>query len=163
MGGAVNLRAGTRADLAAINEVVTAAVMGWPLPDRVKRLALAGYRYGEDDFAVMQFLVAAIPSATSALDGVAAWEPADPRDVPGGVAGAWLLHGLYVRPAAQRRGIGTALLEALLAGARAAGVPGLLVKANRHAADYFRARGLQALAVVDPQRDYPYRYWAALA
>ena len=93
--------------------------------------------------------------------GVAAWEPADPADVPPGFR-ALLLHGLYVRAAQHRRGIGSRLLAAAERAAEQGGFDGLLVKAQPEAEGFFAARGLHRLAVLDPARDYPHRFWKPL-
>lgn len=153
------LRAATAADLDAVNGVIERAVMTWQLPERVKRLAMPSYRYGEQDLAHLHLEVA--DDGTDGIVGVAAWEAADPRDVPAGRRGL-LLHGLYVDPARQRGGVGTALLEAAIAAARAQHYDGLLVKAQADADGFFAACGLQRLAVDNPERDYAHRYWLHL-
>jgi hypothetical protein len=48
-----------------------------------------------------------------------------------------------------------------LTAAREQRFDGLLVKAQSDAVDFFVARGLQRLPVVDPDRDYPHRFWKA--
>lgn len=149
------IRAALLADLPAINAVVERAVMTWKLPKRVKRLALPSYRYHALDLRHQRLLVA---DAGDGIVGVAALEEADPRDLPHPHTGL-LLHGLYVDPAWQRRGIGTRLIAAACAICRETGHDGLLVKAQPDAAAFFQARGMQRLAVKDPDRDYPYRYW----
>ncbi len=153
---AVRLRKAEEADLAALNAVIERAVMTWSLPERVKRLGLATYRYQPHDLAHLYVVVA--EDAGQAIVGVAAWEPAAAREVPPGETGL-LLHGLYVDPAHARRGIGGRLLEAALKAAREQGFGGLLVKAQRDAVDFFAARGMQRLPVEDAARDYPHRFW----
>lgn len=157
---AVRLRAITVADLPAANGVVERAVMTWKLAERVKRLSLPMHRYHPHDFLHMAGVVA--KEAAGVLVGVAVWDAADPRDCPGGERGL-LLHGLYVDPARHRAGIGSRLLDAAAAAARAAGCVGLLVKAQADASGFFAARGLEPLPVIDPARDYPHRYWLPLA
>ena len=156
----LKLRPGTAADLDAVNRVIEAAVMTWDLPERVKRLSLPSYRYQPHDLEHLELLVA--EDSAVGLVGIAAWEPADPKDAPPG-ARALLLHGIYVAPDRQRSGIGARLLEAAAAAARAQGFEGLLVKAQPSAEPFFRARGLEAIPVVDPARDYPHRFWKRLA
>lgn len=130
--------------------------MGWNLPERVKRLSLDSYRYRDHDLEHLQLAVAGNPLGRIA--GVAAWGPAEAGDSPAAKA-ALLLHGLYVAPDSQGRGIGTLLIQEALAAATAAGLDGLLVKAQAQAAGYFRAQGFVHLPVIDSSRDYPYRYW----
>ncbi len=156
----IEIRPARLADLPAINRVVERAVMTWRLPERVKRLALPSYRYHTHDLDHQRMLVAV--AADAAIVGVAALEEADPRDLPAPVP-AQLLHGLYVEPDWQGRGIGTRLLEAALATCRATASDGLLVKAQPDAVGFFQARGLERLPVRDPDRDYPHRYWAPVA
>jgi GNAT superfamily N-acetyltransferase len=144
------------ADLAGIHAIITRAVMGWRLPERVKRLALPTYLYTVADFTHLMLMVAT--DQDGIILGAAAWEPAEGRDVPAGKS-ALLLHGLYVDPPYQGRGIGTQLLAAAVEAAREAGYDGLLVKAQPDAAQYFEAAGLMHLPVVDSGRGYPYKYW----
>ncbi len=153
------LRPVTAADLPAVNRVIERAVMTWTLPERVKRLSLASYRYQPHDLDHLTLVAAELPDI--GIVGVAAWEPAQARDLPPGKS-ALLLHGLYVDPDHQGHGIGSRLLEAAVAAAREAGCDGLLVKAQPDAVDFFAARGMERLAVADPGRDYPHRYWLAV-
>jgi len=90
--------------------------------------------------------------------GVAAWEAAVERDCPRGRRGLQL-HGIYVTPDQQRRGIGARLLSAVAMAARAQGCDGVLVKAQADAEGFFGSQGLQKLPVLQPNRDYPHRYW----
>lgn len=151
----IDLRPAGAGDLEAINAVIEAAVMTWNLPPRVKRLALSSYRYGEADLEAMALQVAI---EGDRVIGIVAWEPADPGDAPGG-ASALLLHGLYVDPGRQGLGVGTRLVEAAEAEARARGLDGLLVKAQRGAEPFFLSRGLLRIPPLDTQRDYPNRLW----
>ena len=153
---AIRLRPATPADLAAINAVIERAVMTWQLPERVKRLALPTYRYHLHDLEHLTIVVA--EHSELSVIGVAAWEPANARDLPAGQTGL-LLHGLYVDPDRQRAGAGSQLLDAALAAAREQGFDGLLVKARPEAEGFFLARGLRPLPVTDAERDYPHRFW----
>lgn len=130
--------------------------MTWKLPERVKRLAVPSYRYHAHDLQHQRMLVADQPDA--GIIGVAALEEADPRDLPSAHNGL-LLHGLYVDPDWQGLGIGTRLIEAAFAACRETGHDGLVVKAQPDAAAFFQGRGMQRMAVKDPDRDYPHRYW----
>lgn len=151
--GHLTLRAATEADLDGINAVVTAAVLSWHLPERVKRLSLPVYRYGTADLNALQVAVA--ETAAGEIVGVAAWEPLDSTGGPADV----LLHGLYVAPRRHGAGIGTRLLEAVLEAVRAAGGRGVMVRAQREAEGFFAARGFQLWA---PGDDAPRRWWRAL-
>jgi GNAT superfamily N-acetyltransferase len=144
-------------DLAAINAVVEAAVMGWALPERVKRLALPAYRYDAGDLEHLVFALAR-SAADGRVLGVAAWEAAAPAICPGGQSGG-LLHGLYVAPESQRAGIGRALVETVLQAAAATGYAGVLVRAQREAEAFFEARGFERLPAGD--KEYAGRYWKA--
>jgi predicted N-acetyltransferase YhbS len=156
----IRLRPAMPADLAAINAVIERAVMTWKLPERVKRLTLPSYRYQPHDLDHLRIVIA--EDAERAVLGVAAWEPANARDLPQGKTGL-LLHGLYVDPAQQRTGVGSRLLEAAISAAGEQGFDGLLVKARPEAEGFFLARGLTQLPVTDAERDYPHRFWKAVA
>jgi predicted N-acetyltransferase YhbS len=154
---AVRLRPATPADLAAINTVIERAVMTWQLPERVKRLAMPSYRYNPHDLEHLKLVVA--ENGEHGVIGIAAWEPANARDLPAGQTGL-LLHGLYVDPDHQRHGIGRQLLAAAVDSARDQSYGGVLIKAQVDAEPFFLAQGLQRIESVDPARDYPHRYWA---
>ena len=154
------LRPAVLGDLDQINALVGRTVMTWSLPERVKRLALPIYHYDPQDMEHLCILVA--EEGAAVLVGVAAWEPADPRDCPQGRRGL-LLHGLYVDPDCQGLGLGSRLLAAAADAAREQGYDGLLVKAQADAVGFFRARGLEPLACEDPDRDYANRFWMDLA
>jgi GNAT superfamily N-acetyltransferase len=156
---AFRLRSAHAADLPALNGVIERAIATWPLPERVIRLTLPSYRYQSHDLAHLHLVVA--EDADGMAVGVAAWEPASPRDLPAGQRGL-LLHGLYVDPVHQHRGVGSQLLDAAATSARTQGLDGVLVKAQTAALAFFKARGLRALPVEDPARDYPHRFWLAV-
>jgi GNAT superfamily N-acetyltransferase len=153
------LRQAQAPDLPAVNGVIERAIATWQLPERVKSLSLPSYRYQTHDLVHLHLVVA--EDADLVLVGVAAWEPANPRDLPTGKRGL-LLHGLYVDPAYQHRGVGSQLLGAAEAAARALGFDGVLVKAQADANAFFEARGLQRVPVEDAARDYPHRFWLAV-
>lgn len=129
--------------------------MRWDLPARVKRLSLSSYLYTEIDLAHFDILVA---EQDSRVVGVAALEDADPSDCPPQQAGL-LLHGLYVEPDWQGRGIGQQLLQAAGQVVHDAGRQGLLVKAHKDAVGFFTSQGLRRLEVEDKNRDYANRFW----
>jgi predicted N-acetyltransferase YhbS len=156
----INLRTADKADLAVINQIIERAVKTWNLPERVKRLALPTYLYTEHDLNHLHIVLA--EDSAAGVIGVAAWEDAAVRDCPKGRRGL-LLHGLYVDPDQQHRGVGTHLLAAAIAAAREQGYDGLLVKVQADAEGFFRSQGLQQLAVADAGRDYANRFWLELA
>lgn len=156
---AVAIRPAQAGDMAALNGVIERAISTWDLPERVKRLSLPSYRYQAHDLEHLHVVVA--EAAAHDIAGVAAWEEANARDLPAGKRGL-LLHGLYVDPAQQHRGIGRRLLDTALDAARAQGFDGLLVKAQADANGFFAARGMRRLPVENPQRDYPHRYWQSV-
>lgn len=152
----MRLRTAGTTDLDGANGVIRRAVMTWNLPERVKRLALPTYLYGDHDLAHLELLLAVDEDDRPV--GIAAWEAADPRDCPGDSRGL-LLHGLYVDPDHQGRGIGARLLAAAAEHARSRGYAGLLVKAQADAVGFFQRQGLRPILVRDPGRDYPNRFW----
>ncbi|WP_026186181.1 GNAT family N-acetyltransferase [Thioalkalivibrio thiocyanodenitrificans] len=149
------LRIASRAELPDINGVIERAVMTWRLPERVKRLSLPLYRYDETDLGHLEVCVA---EDEARIAGVAAWEPAETSDLPADRRGL-LLHGLYVDPERQRRGIGNRLLGACVERARALGLDGVLIKAQSDAEPFFEKQGLERLPVRDESRDYVLRFW----
>lgn len=151
----LRLRSGTQADLLAVNAVVDAAVLSWKLPERVKRLALPSYRYKPHDLDFLELIVAT--DSADHIVAVAAIEQADPADAIDGRR-TLLLHGIYVTPASQQRGIGRALLNAVADAGRQRGYGNLLVKAQTEAEGFFVAQGLEQLLVTDSDRDYPNRF-----
>ena len=134
-------------DLEAINHVVEAAVMNWPMADRVKRLSLPSLKYNETDLAHMVFIVC---EAGHEVIGVAVWDPCRDDNLA-------LLHGLYVLPQAQRRGIGTALIARVLSGAAERHLEAVIVRAERVAVAFFRAQQFQQ---IEPAHDgeYPWQF-----
>jgi GNAT superfamily N-acetyltransferase len=155
----LELRPASDSDLGAVNAVIERAVMTWRLPERVKRLAMPSYRYARFDLKYLHIVV--VEDRAIGIVGVAAWEPAAVHDCPQGCQGLQL-HGIYVEPDQQRRGVGTRLLFAAGAAARQEGYDGLLVKAQADAAGFFRKQGLQEVPLLHPDRDYPHRYWLDL-
>ena len=147
-----------KAHLPDVNALVEQAVMGWNLPERVKRLSLPGYRYDSADLAHQHGLVAR--DAAGRIVGVAVWEAAPDEAVPG-ASDVYRLHGLYVAPTWQRQGIGRRLLEAVIREVCASGADSLVIRAQADAVPFFRAMGLERLPVNDPARDYPNRFHVA--
>ena len=152
----VKIRSPQKQELDAINQVIEAAIMTWDLPERVKRLSLASYRYNELDFKHLSIAIA--EDQQGRIVGVAAWEDTDPRDTPNN-GKALLLHGLYVDPSHHRQGIGSLLLDAAKQAVMQQGYDGLLVKAQEDASEFFLVQGMTRLPVDDPDRHYANRFW----
>ena len=146
-------------DLGTVNAVIERAVMTWKLPERVKRLAMPSYRCTGYDLKYLHIVVA--EDSAIGIVGVAAWEPAAVHDCPQGCRGLQL-HGIYVEPNQQRRGVGARLLSAAGTAARKEAYDGLLVKVQADAEGFFGKQGLQKVPVLHPDRDYPHRFWLDL-
>ncbi len=156
----LDLRMAMGGDLDPVNVVIERAVMTWKLPERVKRLAMPSYRYSGYDLKCLHIVVAV--DSASGIVGVAAWEPAAVHDCPQGRRGIQL-HGIYVDPAHQQRGVGARLLAAAGTAAQEEGCDGPLVKAQADAEGFFGKQGLQKVPLLHPDRDYPHRFWLDLA
>ncbi len=155
---AIDIRAATSADLDAINHVITAAVMTWDLPERVKRLSLPSYYYEEIDLDHFQMLLACIedkPVAVIALEH----ENRAGESMNKGT----LIHGLFVDPEFQRRGIGTYLFKQAEDIARQQAAAGLMVRAQKDAIGFFSTMGMVKLSVSNEKQDYADRYWKQLS
>jgi GNAT superfamily N-acetyltransferase len=152
----IHLRSALKTDLDAVNRIIEAAVMTWNLPARVKRLSLSSYRYSELDFKHLNMVVA--EDSEQNVIGVAAWEPAESKDLPAG-KNALLLHGIYVQPQQHRRGIGHQLFQAAEQVAKENHFDGLLVKAQEDACGFFIAQGMDKLEAEDPARHYAHRFY----
>lgn len=145
-------------DLDALNGVVEAAVMSWQLPERVKRLALPSYRYDEMD---LNYYSLAVAEEDEKIIAIAAWD-SEAHLAKQGSKGL-LLHGIYVQPEYQRRGMGSRLFAAAENAVKESGLDGLLVKAQNDAVEFFLAQGMQKLQAEDQHRDYENRYWKQLS
>lgn len=139
---ALAIRPAQRSDLDAINGVVEAAVMSWPLPAKLKRRALPDFHYHTIDLDVAMLLIA-IGSRSHVL-GVVACEPARLTDNPQ-ERNALLLDGLFIHPDYRDHGIAGHLLDEARALARRQGRDGLLVKVRAEVEDFFRDQGLTPL------------------
>lgn len=154
-----DIRDAREADITSVNEVIAAAIDTWTLPARVKRLALPVYRYTSEDLG---HLTLRVLEQDAGVIAVAAWEPADLRDLPHPGSGI-LLHGMYVHPAYHRRGLATKLLADGARTARAGRHDGILVRAQSGAEGFFTRRGFKRLPVRDEARDYAGRLWSPLS
>lgn len=146
-------------DLPALNQVIAAAIMGWQLPERVKRLSLPSYYYDLADLHHLQIWLAT--DSQGEIHGLAGWEEADAADLPARVRGV-LLHGIYVHPTRQGQGIGQDLLAHIEQLAASKHYPGVLVKAQADAVGFFQQQGYRLLPVEDRVRHYSHRLWKAL-
>jgi predicted N-acetyltransferase YhbS len=152
----IHVRRARADDLDAINRVIEAAVMTWNLPERVKRLSLSSYLYTTLDFKHLDMAVA--EGDEQNIVGVAAWEPADSRDMPAGEM-ALLLHGIYVDPSHHQQGVGSRLFREAERVVLDHPYSGLLVKAQEDAIAFFLAQGMIRLQADDPERHYANRFW----
>jgi N-acetylglutamate synthase-like GNAT family acetyltransferase len=150
----ITIRPANKDDLRSINQVIEKALMTWKLPDRVKRLVLPSYFYDEVDLE--HFLIFVAVEADSII-GVASLDTQSQR-VEGNYS-ALLLHGMFIDPARQRSGIGSQLLEHAENLIREHKVDALIVKVQKDAEEFFKAKGLKKLAVNDPDREYENQYW----
>ncbi|MEE4300189.1 MAG: GNAT family N-acetyltransferase [Pseudomonadales bacterium] len=146
------LRAVGATDLAEINALVVEAITTWPIAAALRERIAPSYCYDAIDLEHMRLFVRG-----DAFEAMIALEAADAADAP--VLPAILLHGIYVRSGAQGRGLGRELVHAALTMTRDEGAAGLLAKAQRNASGFFAALGFEQLAVEDPIRDYPHRWW----
>ena len=155
----ITIRAAQASDLDEINRIISSCVMNWDLPERVKRLSMGSYKYNADDLVHLDIFVA--ESVIGKVVGLAAFEAANASDLPDLKEGL-LLHGLYVDPELQKKGIGKALVEYSVSEVRKRSLDGLLVKAQVDANSYFENQGFEKLPVNNPAKDYPHRWWKSL-
>ena len=130
-------------DLDTVNQIVARSLEGWGLPERVYRMSLRSFLYNAVDTEHMELTVAWSENGTGA--GVAAWEP-DFSSEDSSEHRPILLHGLYVVPTWQGRGVGTRLLDSGVQRALERDFGRIVVKAWRDAEGFFRARGFR----IDP-------------
>jgi GNAT superfamily N-acetyltransferase len=154
----VYCRVAQRDDLAAINQIITDAVMVWPMVERAKRLILPVLCYSENDFDYYKIL---LWIDNQQIVGVAIWDAKRPIETVKGYAK--LLHGLYVAPSSQGQGIGRALMAEVKARVTAsdACLDGLLVKAERVSISFFEHCGLERMTILSME-EYPYQFWQPL-
>ena len=153
----LKIRSANKDDLNTINQVIEMAIKTWKLPERVKRLALPSYHYNEVDLAHYSIVLAEIDGR---IIGVVAWDTAL-HEGPASKK-ALLLHGIYVHPEYQRRGVGKQLFDAAEDAARANKTDGIMVKAQIDAEGFYQSQGLSKLETQLPDQDYAIRYWKPL-
>jgi len=146
----IKIRPANISDLDAINQLIESAIMIWNLPQRVKRLSLSSVTYSEHDFQHYQITVAEI---SNTLTGVLILDHDTYRKEK-----TCLIHGIYVDPEWQKKGIGTRLLKEAETLALAKKSMKILVKAQRDAQDFFIASGMNRIPVEKEQNDYAMRY-----
>ena len=125
----IDIRDAVVTDLPAINTVIDAAIKTWDLPARVIRLSLPSYHYNESDLQHLSMIVA---EQDNCVIAVAAWEKADIYEVDDDINAA-LLHGIYVAPEFQSKGVGRQLFNHVEKVAMKAGYESLIVKAQKQA------------------------------
>lgn len=147
------IRPAQQVDLEDINRVIDAAVMGWDLPERVKRLSLPSYHYTAIDLAHYAIHVAVVDEH---IVGVVAWdkEPYTVQQQRG-----LFLHGIYVDSDHQQQGIGSRLFSLAEQAGREQGLTGLVVKSQKDAEAFYASRGMHKLAVTDSEREFASRFW----
>ena len=146
----INYRQAQLQDLDAINLVVENAVMNWPLAERVKRLSLNVLTYDATDF---QYFTGYVAVSNDMILGFALWDANSP---------AALLHGLYVKPKMQSKGIGTQLMDLVIGAAKEHGKSSILVRAERVSCHYFERQGLNKIKDTS-DNPYPYLYCKKIA
>ena len=155
-----------KGDLVDINQVITDAVMVWPVAERAKLLIIPVLCYSENDFGYYKTLVW---MNNQQIVGIAAWDSDRAIETEKGYAR--LLHGLYVTPDFQGRGIGKALMthvkELVMDSVADTGLgsdrdlEGLLIKAERVSISFFEHCGLERMFPLSIE-DYPYQFWQPL-
>lgn len=148
---------GKISDLPEINLVIAQAVMAWPMPERIKRLSVPVLCYDSEDFKHYQFMLYQQGDSSA---GVVVWNAQTLVKTAKGQG--YLMHGLYVAPNCQGRGIGRQLMQQVFSRAADAGADGVLVKAERAALGFFEQCGLEPLPAIS-QTDYPYQFWHKLS
>lgn len=146
-------------ELHAVNRVVSDSIVSWGLPERVRRLALPSLSYNETDLQHMTIIL--LTNSEQKGIAIAAWEEASRSEIPENCRGA-LIHGLYVVPEYQQRGLGTRLIE--LVAKRMAGLnnDGMAVRAWRDSLAFFRSRGFEPMHSETAPDTFPRRLWRAV-
>ena len=149
---ALRIARSEQSDLTTINGIVERAVLRWPMSMRVKKRAIPLLQYDVIDMASYTFFrceLGDIIVAAIALDFE--YTSADR------FRNELLLHGIYVDPVAQGRGVGRALLDFAEHQARENNFDGVALKAERVSRGFFANCGYSHCAP-ETSRDYPYFY-----
>lgn len=115
-----------------VNNLLGRSIERWKLAPRVHRLAASALAYREDDFKRMHFVGAF--DFGSKLQGFASIE------FDANVSSRCELHGLYVHPAAQGHGVGSALLQHVIDEMLPGNVTSLEARAHRSSKFFFLER-----------------------
>lgn len=146
-------------DLHTVNRAIHESLVSWGLPERVRRLATPSLSYNETDLQHMTVIL--MTNAEGAGIAVAAWEEASSTEMPANARGV-LLHGLYVIPHYQRRGLGTRLIELVAKRLTEQRMDGMSVRAWRDSIAFFLSRGFAPMDAECRPDIYPRRLWRAL-
>ena len=154
----MTIQTASATDQSAINRVITDAVMAWPMTERAKRLIIPVLCYNADDLTFFQTIVW---RDNDEIVAVAAWDITNRLILNKGRAN--LLHGLFVSPTSQGRGIGQALMAEVAKQVAQADplLDGLLIKAERVSVSFFEHCGLESIPALNAG-DYPYQFWKPL-
>lgn len=154
MNDQLTIRPAVPGDLDTINAIIARAIQGWALPERVKRLTLPSLQYTTIDFDFQSLWLAVYEQHPVAMS---AWEDADSVDQHN-YAPTLLLHGIYVDPSAQGRGVGRCLFAQAEVIARSRNLAAIVVKAQKGSEPFYRALGMVPMAVTDRARHFENRF-----
>ena len=155
----VEIRSASGEELPVINLVIDRAIAGWVLAARARRLISGALHYTTSDLQSMQVLLAT--GAGCGALAVAAWESADPKDMPNDRRTA-LLHGVYVDVSVQGTGIGRQLLDIASASAARQDYCNIVVRAWHQSEAFFRHLGFKQFNCKELCNTFPHRLWRAL-
>ncbi|MDJ0882376.1 MAG: GNAT family N-acetyltransferase [Gammaproteobacteria bacterium] len=145
----VNIVKAQETDLFKINAIVRSSLWGWQLPERVKKLSLSSYLYDEADLndlsiylmksdnEVLGVLVLEIPMMSCQKDR---------QDLS--------IHGLYIVPEHQRKGLGLKMLDFALNQAMDLGLSGMTVKSQKDATSFYLKAGFRLMRSYPKTREY---------
>ena len=139
-------------DLVAINAIIKRAVMHWPMALRVRSRVVSILQYNSLDMASYTFFSAKYDEFIMGAIALDFEYNANDRSCK-----ELLLHGIYVEPAAQGRGIGRTLLDFAEGQAHEHNYNSVILRAERVSRGFFEQCGYthSSPKTVD---DYPYVY-----